>query len=316
MFNLPIFNKLQNSQRVLIAGAGGGFDVFAGLPLYFALKRKGMTVYLANWTFSDMAADTRGPRQLAEHLFVVTADSTGAYYFPEKYLCQWFHTKKEHVQLYCFTRCGTKPLTDCYQVLVETLKLDTIILVDGGTDSLLRGDEDDLGTPEEDMTSIAAVDQLSVPTKILANLGFGIDSYHGVCHAHVLSMIAEQTRKGGFLGAFSLIASMEEAVLLKSAARFVFNRMPEGTSIVVSSILSAIDGEFGDYHFTERTEGTELFINPLMSIYWFFDLHSLAESIIYMNDLRGAKDMWEVKSAIAGNRPRKENIRPWTPLPL
>ena len=34
-FDLPFFQKLSDSRRVLIAGAGGGFDVFSGLPLYF-----------------------------------------------------------------------------------------------------------------------------------------------------------------------------------------------------------------------------------------------------------------------------------------
>ena len=50
------------------------------------------------------------------------------------------------------------------QILIEQLQLDTIILVDGGTDSLMRGDEAKLGTPEEDMASIAAVtDSSTVP---------------------------------------------------------------------------------------------------------------------------------------------------------
>jgi len=31
--NLPILDKLDGCERILIAGAGGGFDIFAGLPL-------------------------------------------------------------------------------------------------------------------------------------------------------------------------------------------------------------------------------------------------------------------------------------------
>ncbi len=33
----PFFKALASSRRILIAGMGGGFDVFCGLPLYFAL---------------------------------------------------------------------------------------------------------------------------------------------------------------------------------------------------------------------------------------------------------------------------------------
>jgi len=33
----PALERLKNSRSVLLAGAGGGFDVFAGLPILFWL---------------------------------------------------------------------------------------------------------------------------------------------------------------------------------------------------------------------------------------------------------------------------------------
>ena len=36
-FQLPFFQELDRAGTILIAGAGGGFDVFSGLPLYFNL---------------------------------------------------------------------------------------------------------------------------------------------------------------------------------------------------------------------------------------------------------------------------------------
>jgi hypothetical protein len=30
---IPFFHELEKAQNILIAGAGGGFDVFCGLPL-------------------------------------------------------------------------------------------------------------------------------------------------------------------------------------------------------------------------------------------------------------------------------------------
>jgi hypothetical protein len=41
MITLPFYSALEPSQRILIAGAGGGFDLFCGLPLYFALQAGG-----------------------------------------------------------------------------------------------------------------------------------------------------------------------------------------------------------------------------------------------------------------------------------
>src|SRR5512139_823442 len=51
--NLPILDRLAGCKSILIAGAGGGFDVFAGLPIYFALREAGCTVHLANYSFCD-----------------------------------------------------------------------------------------------------------------------------------------------------------------------------------------------------------------------------------------------------------------------
>ncbi|WP_027946777.1 hypothetical protein [Amycolatopsis taiwanensis] len=47
MFGLaqpPLFTRLQGAGRILIAGAGGGFDIYAGLPLALTLRNQG--VYL------------------------------------------------------------------------------------------------------------------------------------------------------------------------------------------------------------------------------------------------------------------------------
>jgi hypothetical protein len=171
---------------------------------------------------------------------------------------------------------GVQPLYASYKALVDALRVDAVVLIDGGTDSLMRGDEAGLGTPQEDVVSIAAVDLLDVPTKLLICLGFGIDAYHGVCHAQFLEAVAALIQEEGFLGAWSLTAGMPEVALYREATEAVFRVMGQHTSIVQSSILSALEGRFGDYHATRRTAGSSLFINPLMSLYWCFWLDPVA----------------------------------------
>ncbi|MGF1580993.1 MAG: DUF1152 domain-containing protein [Gemmataceae bacterium] len=301
MLQLPIWTELESSKRVLVAGAGGGYDVFCGLPLYFALRQAGKEVWLANLSFSDIgSASGKRPTQA---LRVVTSDSLGAHsYFPECYLSQWFCERGEEVPVYCFAREGVKPLLQSYQHIAQTHQLDTVVLVDGGTDSLMRGDEAGLGTPHEDIVSIAAVDELEVANKYLVCLGFGIDAFHGVSHYDYLEGVADLIQTGGYLGTFSLLQEMPEAQRYREACEYVFECMSHRVSIVSSSILSALEGRFGNYHATRRTRGTELFINPLMSLYWTFRLDHVANRIKYLDPVKQTWTFTEVDDVIAHYR--------------
>src|SRR6478735_1878315 len=156
----PLFAALAPARNVLIAGAGGGFDVYAGLPLALALWRTGVRVHLANLSFSELALLERDS-WIAEHVAAVTPDSTSTdWYFPERALARWLATQDLPSTVYAFPPLGVERLRAGYRHLVERLDIDAVVLVDGGTDILLRGDESNLGTPVEDITSLAAVTRL------------------------------------------------------------------------------------------------------------------------------------------------------------
>lgn len=315
LFELPFHSAIGGAETVLLAGAGGGFDIFTGLPLYFALREAGKQVHLANFSFTDFSLTTA--ERLAPALVRVDADTKGIdRYFPELHLSRWFRARGEEVPVYCFDRVGVMPLMNAYATLALRLTPDTLVLVDGGTDSLMRGDEVDLGTPHEDIASIAAVDMLDVPNKLLVCVGFGVDTYHGICHAQFLEAVAEIIQAGGFLGAWSLMREMPEVQLYREACDYVFERMSDHPSIVSSSVLSAIEGRFGDYHATERTKGSSLFINPLMSLYWAFQLEPVARRILYLEDLYETRTHGDVHRAIVMFRAHCRNIKPWRNLPM
>jgi hypothetical protein len=133
---------------------------------------------------------------------VVTPDTTGPDdYFPERALARWLAAHGLPATVYAFPKVGVQPLRAAYRHLVDQLGVDALVLVDGGTDILLRGDETGLGTPVEDITSVGAAAGLDLPVKLVTCLGFGIDAYHGVNHAQVLENIAALDRDGGYLGA-------------------------------------------------------------------------------------------------------------------
>src|SRR5258708_17573610 len=88
--NLPILEPLSSCKSLLIAGMGGGFDIFCGLPIYFELRKRGQTVHLANFRFTSLS-DLSDPVKLSDSLFKVDADEkTTLPYFPELYLTHWF----------------------------------------------------------------------------------------------------------------------------------------------------------------------------------------------------------------------------------
>jgi hypothetical protein len=313
--SVPLFERLAGCERVLLAGAGGGFDIFCGLPLYFALRSRGCEVHLANLSFSRLPIPHDSPCPVVR----VDARTEGhPEYFPERSLSEWFEREHgEDVSIWAFAKSGVQPLRRAYEQVLRETGADAIVLVDGGTDSLMRGDEAGLGTPAEDMSSIAAVHGLAVelaPTRLLISVGFGVDHFHGVAHADVLEAIAELARAGGYLGAFALLPGMPEVERYRQACEYVC-RTTSPPSIVNLSILSAIEGEFGDVHRTERTRGSELFINPLMSLVFAFELAPLAKRVTYLAQLEHTHTIFDVARQIEAVYHRKDR-RPRRSIPL
>lgn len=284
MIEPVLFRHLSTCKRVLIAGAGGGFDVFAGLPLAHALWNRGQTAYLANLSFTNIGMSDAEER--VDSLFEVTPATEGPeHYFPERALSRFLEKEKLPSTVWTFARVGPRPLLAAWKWLAEHLALDAVVLVDGGTDILMFGDEQGLGTPVEDMSSLAAVGQLRIAHRHVACLGFGVDTYHGVCHAHVLENIAALERDGAYHGAFSLPRFSSEGDLYLRAVEVAQRAHPSHPSIVSGSIAAALEGKFGDVQFTKRTSNSELFVNPLMGLYFTFDLMGLCQRNLYLRRL-------------------------------
>jgi hypothetical protein len=306
------FTRLREARRVLVAGAGGGFDVYAGLPLALALRSAGSEVHLASLSFADLYG--LGPDHwVAPDVAAVRPDTPlRGDYFPERSLARWLRTQGLPDTVYAFPRTGVEPLRAAYRALAGHLgEVDAVVLVDGGTDILMRGDEHGLGTPEEDMASLAAVAGLDeVPHRLVACLGFGVDAYHGVNHALVLENLAALDRAGGYLGAFSLPRESAEGAAYLDAVAHAQRCHASHPSIVNGSVAAAVRGDFGDVRFTERTRNSELFVNPLMSLYFCVDLPALARANLYLDLLTDTVLMRQISSVITGFREELPRQRP------
>ena len=257
------------------------------------MKNAGKTVHLANLSSGALGfCDAENP---APALWRITAQTAATQYFPEMHLSRWLTDRYGETPVFAIEPGGARPVSAAYEWLARTLKPDALVLVDGGTDSLMRGDEAGLATPEGDAVSLLAANALAnVPRKLLVCLGFGIDAHGGVCHAHFLENVAALSRDNSYLGAWSLPYDSEEFQLYREACEFTFARLPKMPSIVNTSIIAAVAGSFGDIHPTKRTEGSGFFINPLMALYWSFRIDGMVRRSLYLDQITDTNTAQEV----------------------
>ena len=297
-FNLPIADPLHGCRNLLVTGIGGGFDVYCGLPIYLELRRRGFGVHLANYSFSDISGHRHGTR-LSPTLVGVRADHDDFYpYFPEFHLTRWLREHLgEDIPIWSFEKTGCRTLAADYRTLVDHLGIDGVVMVDGGVDSLMRGDEAETGTIVEDAISMAAIRALpGLKARVLGCVGLGAE--RDVNHAHVFENIAAITRDGGFLGTCSLTRQMPVAQRYLEALAHAQSQRFQDPSVINSSIASALQGEFGDFHLTAKTRGSRLWISPLMPIYWFFDFEAVARRSLILDTVDGTATFREAVMAV------------------
>lgn len=310
---LPFLEALGRARSVLVAGCGGGFDIYAGVPLATYLMRRGASIAFANLSFTNLAIC--GGERIGQNCWRVDERSNALPYFPERRLAEWLVKRKSPAPIYAFAKTGVEPLRHAYAGVLARHPSDLVLLIDGGTDSLIFGDEPGLGTPVEDAVSVCAATAAHRGETLLACLGFGVDHYHGVSHHAFLENTAALIRDGGYLGSFSLVKETPEGADFLDLVEHANARQPGLRSIVANSIASALRGEFGDFHATSRTNGQELFINPLMTQYWGFDARAVVAHIDYAEALKSTTSYDQAASVIE-NFHVEAAVRPRKPIPL
>jgi hypothetical protein len=90
-------------------------------------------------------------------------------------------------------------------------------------------------------------------------------------------------------------------VLYRDAVADAQAATPLRPSIVNGQIAAATRGEFGDVQFTPRTQGSALFVNPLMAIYFTVELDALAARSLHLDQL---ENTYGIRQAINTRLPR------------
>ena len=123
-------------------------------------------------------------------------------YCPEAWLARWLADTQGHRQpVWGLSKAGVRPLREALRFLTRRLEIDLVVLVDGGIDLILRGDETSIGTPSEDLATLCATAGLDASPSPCASLR------HRAPRGHTTSRYSTHRglqRLGAFLGAMTL----------------------------------------------------------------------------------------------------------------
>lgn len=249
----PIYYR--HTGCTLCIGCGGGFDIYGALPLANLGSMR-----FANWSTSKdkfLARKSEHPRD-----------------YPESVLLT------ETSKVWSIRRNGVQLVKQALEQIMAEEGCDSILLVDGGVDSLMRGDEVDAGTYLEDFIMLAAVHQIKCNYKTLACIGFGTETEENLNHYRALENIAAFA--ADFLGTSSLIYDSHEFQFYKRVCERAWTQGRK--SHIHTKVITAVSGGFGNVNNYDDVDpqlhgevNQEAFVSPLSSIYWFFDADGVAE---------------------------------------
>ena len=319
---LPEFIKKINDpsiRTVMLCGCGGGFDFVHGMILYPELMRLGKQVIIGSYSFGRPGAiigetDIFFSRSSVLAKRVTAKSQPRSTYGPEVHLCafldQYYPEQAPHSIYAYYARDFTVPLlTELYEQFIDTHAIDAIILIDGGSDSLMVGDEEGLGDPIEDAVSVTTVAGLcSLKLKLLITIGFGADRFNHVSDAASLRAIAELTRCGGFWGSLSMTPENGGFQFYKSSLDHIYlGHGPGGfRSVIASTIVAATEGWFGCDQvpplLQKRVKPGDLYFWPLMAMLWAFDVETVAKRSLIADWIGECKTIGDCHAALYNSR--------------
>lgn len=295
-------------RTILLAGCGGGFDFVHTMLLYPELKAMGKRLIIGSYSFGspekiEGQTETVFQRDLALVKRVSGDSIPPPHYGPEVYVSSFLDARypddaPHFVYAYNARRFSIPNLRDFYSQIIAEHQIDAIVLVDGGSDSLMVGDEEGLGDPIEDAVSVAAVADLEgLKEKILLSISLGTDRYLHVSDASSLRAVAELTRSGGFLGSVSIEPASAAHEFYKACIQHIYQRQTF-RSVHVGMIMAAIEGFFAAEAMPpelaeSRASQEHMFIWPVMAVLWAFDINAVDQRSQLTGWLRQQEDLSE-----------------------
>lgn len=288
---MDAFIEQFKGKTVLLAGCGGGYDVFGSLLLYFRLIPVAKSVLLTNFSFvgresADQAVREGHGKQLSKfgYCFSSYPEGLATRFFPEGQLAMTI--KHEVHAILIHEDPALEEILEAYEtILKQSGPVDAIFLVDGGCDVLMTGCEEGLGTPVEDMMNLAAIHALpGIPSdnKYLVVVGADVDCAHGIMHQDLESRMQ--------VLAPSLVLSHVLSIAdsgVRDYERAVLNCQPQH-SIVQSLVLAAVNGHRGLFtppHLVSRIGENIVPLTERLCTMFIYPLRQIYGDVLYMDQI-------------------------------
>jgi hypothetical protein len=282
-------------KTILLCGCGGGFDFTHSsilIPLLKNLKKK---LIFASFSFTEQSLLPQNSKLYYQfkneraNCHIVKSDKSWndkkieKIEAPEvhfiKVLNQNYPEEEHFIYSMEATYYNTKMLKELYEKIINDNEIDAIITIDGGSDSLMKGNEYSLGSIVEDSVTISAISNIKlkrIKQKILGCIGMGCDRFHGVSDAATFRAISELKRSDGFLGGIIIETNHEGYKLYKKIINET-NTKQEFHSIIANSVLASIEGSNIVPQAIQHRVSPEMDFWPLMGIFWFFNCEKVKE---------------------------------------
>lgn len=277
-------------KNIFFTGCGGGFDFVHCMNLYKELKEShGKNIIIGSYSFNSPDCIS-GSEIIFQRGSVIVCKVDGACsssqdYQPEislcRYLDQEYPQDNPHFLYAYYARdFGIPLLRELYEFICDSHSIHAVVCMDGGSDSLMVGDEEGLGDPIEDAVSVGAISALtceSVAHRFLLVIGLGADRFNDVSDASSLRAIAELTASGAFRGALCIEPNSPGFLFYRHALEFIYANQ-SFQSVLSSAIVCSVEGAFGSATVPEfasqsgRVKPGEMYLWPISGIVWAFDI--------------------------------------------
>jgi len=272
MLEQPLLRMLEPARRVVIAGAGGGFDVFSGLPLFFGLRSAASR---SRWRPVVLVPGRSDAPHWARGCTRSPPSPRQPHYFPERELARgWSGRARRAASV--LRPPGRAPTVEAWRLLAERTKRtpSSSSTAAPTADARRRGG---LGTPAEDVTSILSPRRWT-PSAGRWCPGFGVDAFTRLPRP----LPGERRRPGGrgaYLGSFASPWTCRGQALRGGVEHAEAQTRAREHRLRLGPLR--LRGWYGNRHRLERTRAPdEAVISPLMAQYWAFELGAVARRVL------------------------------------